>query len=188
MKKTFLIPLFIFIILSINASALIPVVNFTLDLDDDVYYGISSNDYVYGAITMNDTNSVSYCVSYIKTNDTGMLIQTNPKYTEKTEIMISINPNEDTREFFNARSGIGQVHWTKDNLVIDGRQYLYGVQCYTSEGMQKSEKLVYVGYEKFNSPITRYFWVDSNMMPLMLFFLFCLIASLIIWTIWRFGK
>jgi len=187
MKKRLILILFIlvFIIHVVSVSALYS--NFTIEVDDDVFYGLSNEDYVYGKITMNDTNSISYCISYVKTNDS-KLIQTNPKYREKTQTTISLFSNEDTRQFFETRRGVGQVHWSKDNLIIDGRTYIFGVECDTSLGNQKSEKNVTVGYESVNSPITRLAWSSENVTAIMLLLIFFVMLSIGGWAIWRFGK
>jgi len=157
----------------------------SLDIDNNVFFGLKENDYVYGKITTNNTDSNLSCISYAKTNDS-KLIQTNPKYLSKETSLLDFRSQKDTRQFFEIREGVGQVHWSKDNLVIDGRTYIFGVECSTDCGNDYTETNVTVLYKYLNSPITRGFWVENSMTGIILLgfgFWLLVIAGFGIWRI-----
>lgn len=147
--------------------------DFELELDTEVFFGFGfgglSSDKVYGKIFINDTNNTYTCLTYVTTTDTGQVLQTNPPYTKRTTSTISLIPKEiEDREFFVTQSGLASVYWTSNNLVIDGREYKFGVECAGNGNHLKSETVSSVEYEPLNSPITRMFWVNENIMPLIL--------------------
>jgi len=147
--------------------------DFELSLDAQVSFGFGigglQSDKVYGKIWINNTNTTYTCISYIEVPTTGELVQTNPPYTKRTTSLVQIVPKEiEDREFFITRDGLANVYWTSDNLVIDGRNYIFGVEC-AGNGMNlKSEVLTQVGYDPVNEPITRWFWLKENMTGLVL--------------------
>jgi hypothetical protein len=142
----------------------ITTADFELGLDDIVYFGYG-NDKAYGHIWLNDTANNYSCITYVKTI-VGGLIQTNPSHTQFTTGVL--NRAIEDREFFIPNYGIAAVYWTKENLIIDGRQYIFGVECAGNGGKQTSEAIVTVLYENVNVPITRYFWVGENIVPIIL--------------------
>jgi hypothetical protein len=138
--------------------------DFELELDHNLYFGFG-NDKVFGKAWLNSSANIS-CISYVKTNESE-IIQTNPTYSRKTDSAILPRDYED-REFFHAENGLLNVYWTKDNLVIDGREYIFGVQCADGTSRLTSEHTATVEYESVNSPTTRFIWFNKNMYPIIL--------------------
>ena len=146
---------------------------FTLELDSNVFVNAVFGDKVYGSILLNDSSQTYACQSYIKSID-GDLLQTNPQYEQKELSLISLSNTEyEDREFFVTDNGLAVVYWTKDNLIIDGKQHIFGVECSGNETKEKltSEKYVSVGYKKVNEPITRMVWFNNNATNVVLFFI-----------------
>ncbi len=154
----------------------------TLDLELTFGFGFGglASDKTHGKIWINDTNNTYYCVSYVKTFE-GNLVQTNPPYTKRTESTISFIPKEiEDREFFTTYNGLANVYWTDNNLVIDGRQYVFGVECAGNSQNLKSEILATVGYDPVNAPITRWFWFKENTVPIILGLLLLFIVTIVV--------
>jgi hypothetical protein len=115
-------------------------------------------DKCYWNIDLNRTNTTFNCMSYVLTNES-KLIQSNPVYTQKANPLIQLSRTDyEDREYFNIQNGIGQIYFTKENLVFDGRDYTFGVKCADSNEVLSSERNVQVGYENLNAPKTRFIW------------------------------
>lgn len=160
---------------------------FELDIDDEFYFGVRgfNKDKLSAKIFINDTNITYNCVTFMETTGE-MLLQTNPVYTKRTTSTISLfNKEVEDREFFTTQNGLANVYWTDENLVIDGRVYIAGVECVGEDGTHLlSEKLVNVYYEPVNAPITRWFWIRDNFVPIFLGFILLIIIILIVsWAI-----
>jgi len=146
--------------------------DFLLEIDSEIYFGFGlgglHSDKAYGKIWLNDTNNSYKCISYVKTQS-GDVIQTNPVYTKRVTGLTQIFGKEyEDREFFTTQNGIANVYWTNDNLVIDERLYLFGVECSGNGQRLVSEQLSTVGYDPVNAPITRWFWLKDNITPIVL--------------------
>jgi len=157
--------------------------DFDISVDLELFFGFGigglASDKVSGKIWINDTNTTYYCVSYVETPD-GNLLQTNPPYTKRVESTLSIVPKEiEDREFFITKNGLANVYWTDENLIIDARQYVFGVEC-AGDGLNlKSEALASVFYENVNAPVTRWFWFKENVFSIMLFMIILLVIVLV---------
>lgn len=161
--------------------------DFEIDYDSEVYFGLT-DDKVYWKFNLNDTNNSYKCISYVKTTS-GNLLQVNPQYTAKSNTLIQFsNAEYESREAFVTQNGIGNVYFTKENLVIDGRLYVFGVECSGNSQTIKSERLVSVLYESVNAPVTRWFWIKENLVSIILFMFIVIIITLIIAGLWRFRK
>ena len=158
--------------------------DFSISIDSVLYFGFGigglASDKVSGKIWINDTNNTYYCLSYVETIN-GNLIQTNPPYTKRTTSMISIIPKEiEDREYFQTYNGLTSIYFTNDNLIIDGREYIFGVEC-AGNGMNlKAESISQVLYENINAPTTRFFWFKDNVTPIFLFLIFLFVIISII--------
>lgn len=157
--------------------------DFEISIDTALYFGFGigglHSDKVNGKIWINDTNTTYYCVSYVETPDRNLL-QTNPSYTKRTDNTLSIIPKEiEDREFFVTENGLSNVYWTDYNLIIDGRQYIFGVECAGDGNNLKSEVLSQVFYDSVNAPITRWFWFKENVTAIILFLLLFFIIVII---------
>jgi hypothetical protein len=167
--------------------------DFAIDLDTQLFFGMGigglASDKAFGKIWLNDTNNTYTCLTYVKTVE-GQIIQTNPPYTKRTEATVALTQKEiEDREFFITQSGLANVYWTDHNLVIDGRQYIFGVECAGNSQRLISEQVSTVGYKPLNSPITRWFWAQENVVPLVLgFLLFIIIVFAIGFLFWIFKK
>jgi len=149
--------------------------DFDVDYDSEIYFGLTP-DKVYWKFNLNDTNNSYKCVSYVKTTS-GNLLQVNPQHTSKTISIVQLSSGEyEDRKYFETNNGIGNVYFTKENLVIDGRLYLLGVECAGNGQTLKSERLVKVFYEPVNAPITRWFWLKENIVPMVFFMLLSIFA------------
>lgn len=153
--------------------------DFDLLLDENIYFGIGKDKAVGVIDILNYTNESFKCVTYVKTIDNN-IIQTNPDYERPQTSLIQIIPKSyDDREYFTVQNSLSNVYWTNDNLVVDGRQYIFSVACSSNGNILVSEKVVNVNYKSINAPITRWFWAKQNVIPLMLGFLIILILILI---------
>ena len=143
--------------------------DFDVAIDDVVYFGfdIGGKDKVYGKVYINDTTEYS-CISYVKTPE-GKLIQSNPVYEQKTSSMITISGSTyEDRAVFSTTNGLTNVYWTKENVVVDGTLYVFGVECSNGSEHKISEKAVNVFFENVDDPITRWFWFKDNTVPIIL--------------------
>lgn len=162
----------------------------TLNNDFEISYDSSCDmgimfDKCYWNIDLNRTNSSFNCMSYVLTNES-KLIQSNPVYTQKTNPLIQLSRTDyEDRQYFTAQNGIGQIYFTKENLIFDGRDYIFGVKCADNNEVLSSERIVQVGYENLNTPITRTFWVESQMSAIVITILAIIIISIAIFIIWR---
>lgn len=157
--------------------------DFNLQLDSDVFFGfkLTKDNKVYGKIFINSTNETFECISYVETL-LGDLIQTNPVYSPPTTSLISIFAKDiDNRETFQTKNGLANIYWSSENIVVDGRDYIFGVDCSGGHGSKlTSQRQVTVLYESVNSPITRLFWFKENIIPVALGLIFLLIIILML--------
>jgi hypothetical protein len=168
--------------------------DFSIDLDVELQFGFGigglASDKAFGKIWLNDTNNTYVCLTYVKT-DTGQIVQTNPPYTKRTDATVALTQKEiEDREFFVTQQGLANVYWTNHNLVIDGRQYIFGVECSGNGERLISEQLSTVGYKAVNEPITRWFWVRENILGITLFLLGTIIIIAIVlfmYNRWKYG-
>lgn len=160
--------------------------NFDLLIDTTVYFGFGigglNSDKTFGKIYINDSNTTYTCISYVLDIYNENLLQTNPPYTKRISSTFQIVPKEyEDREFFTTQNGLANIYWTNNNLVIDGRNYIFGVECTNSVGTRlKSERSAIVLYENINTPITRFVWIKDNITGLILGFIFLLIITALI--------
>lgn len=143
--------------------------DFSLIMDDNLYFGYGE-DKVFGIARINSSSNTSYqCLSYVSTLEKKP-IQSNPDYEKVTDSIFSLSGKKyEDREFFQAHNNLVNVYWTNENLVIDGRQYIFSVECSDNKGNQLiSEHVATVNYEPVNSPITRWFWANENMSGLIM--------------------
>ena len=171
-----------------NESCIALANDFDIQYDSNCDLGLSSVDKCYWQVSMNDTATDYRCTSYVLTTD-GKLIQSNPPYVKKSSALIQISGSQyEDREYFSALNGLGQVYFTKENLIFDGRQYIFGAQCNSANQSLKSERLVQVGYENLSAPATRFFWGINNITWGIMAVLMFIVAVLIVaWVInkWR---
>jgi len=146
--------------------------DFELQIDENVF--LSSylrDDKVFATIWMNDTTQVYTCQSYVKTLDgygikDKRVIQINPIYQPKKESFLTLDSREyEDRDFFVTSKGQAVVYYTDENIIVDGRPYLFGVECVGNLTGTKltSERVAYIRYAFVNEPITRTFWIKENM-------------------------
>lgn len=141
--------------------------DFEVSYDENAYFGYG-RDKVYWKIWLNDTNNTYKCLSYIKTTS-GNIIQVNPVFTQKTVSFIQIIPQDyDSREVFVTYNGIANIYFTNENIVTDGRMYVFGVECSGNGQNLKSERMVNVFYESVKAPATRLMWARENLVWLTL--------------------
>lgn len=169
--------------------------DFDVQLDDIVYFGwdVGKKDRVYGKVYINGSEEYS-CVSYVKT-PYGKLIQSNPVYEAVTNSALAIvGKSYEDRAVFQTTNGLVNVYWTKENVVVDGSVYVFGVECSSNASHKISEKAVNVLYESVSTPTTRFFWLnkDGNLIGLMIgllgIFFIAGIIGLVIYQIWGRGK
>lgn len=164
--------------------------DFDIDIDNELYFGFGigglKSDKIYGKYYLNGTNpnSTYKCVSYVETlmNE---VVQTNPPYTKRSDGITIWQKEIEDREFFTSEYGLGTVYWTNHNLVIDGREYIFGIECASENGdLLMSELNATVNYEPVNAPITRFFWLRENINGLMIALLaFVIVVFIIAWAI-----
>ena len=110
-------------------------------------------------------------MSYIKTPE-GKLIQSNPVYEQMTgSVFHLLGKTYEDRSVFETQNGLANVYWTKENVVVDGTIYVFGVECSNGTEHKISEKAITVLYESVDDPITRWLWAKDNVVPLMLLLL-----------------
>jgi len=145
------------------------IFNNTMECDSNTYteYGFFGDKTRWICYPPVGSNSTTNCMSYVKDPSSGV-IQTNPNYITKTSAFISIDNEYEDRTSFGAVGNMVSVYFTKDNIMFDGREYVFGVRC-TSDGTYYNyEQLITPEYENVNMPITRFFWFKGNVMPIIL--------------------
>lgn len=155
---------------------------FDVDYDANAFYGFT-NTKVYWKINLNSTANYT-CLTYVKTLD-GNLVQTNPVYTQRSDALLQIGAEYEDRQYFPTYNGIANVYFTKENIVVDGRDYIFGVECSSGATTLISERLITVGYRSLNEPVTRYFWLGNNIVPIILGILFVIAIAIFIGFIIR---
>jgi len=170
-----------------NTSLCVDAVEqFELQIDENVFLKpYERDDKVYATIWLNDTTQVYTCQSYVKTLDgygikDKRVIQINPVYEAKEKSLISLDTRTyEDREFFETNKGQATIYYTKENIVVDGRPYLFGVECVGNQTGDRviSEKVAYISYGNINEPVTLMFWINENTWVLVwLFFALIIIA------------
>ncbi len=162
--------------------------DFEIEYDEQALYGLAFDEKVYWKFYINETNMTEdyKCISYVKHMADGVvgeLIQVNPVYTKQTKNLITtfgVDNKYDSREYFKTIKGLGNVYFTKENLIFDTRQYLFGVQCTGNGKKLNSERVVTTEYEKLNSPITYWFWLQSNITTIITGIILFIIVSIIV--------
>ena len=155
--------------------------DFEIELELEMYFGFGiggiASDKVFGKIFINDTNNTYECITYVTRLDNGQIVQTNPPYTKRTTSTIAFVPKEiEDREFFTTRNGLSNVYWTDNNLIVDGRQYKFSVECSGGGNHLKAEKFATVLYENVNAPITRWVWITQNVTGIFFFVILLIIV------------
>lgn len=166
--------------------------DFELDLDENIYFAPFVEDKVWAKIWLNDTTQNYTCVSYVKTldaynQDRKDIVQVNPDYYKNEKAYFSPASNEyEDREYFETNRGITTVYFKKDNLILDNRPYLFGVECSGSVDKIKltSEKVGYVNWKFFNEPLTRLEWAVDETLGITMMIVLSVCAMLIIGAIW----
>ena len=166
---------------------------FEFNLDENIYFAPFVEDKVWAKIWLNDTTQNFSCLSYVKTLD-GFnvnlkdIVQVNPDYNKKEKAIFSLTSNEyESEEHFSTNRGIGTVYFTKENLLLDGRPYLFGVECSGSIDKIKltSEKVGYVNWKFFNEPLTRLQWSVGQTTGFLLgFIIIIIIIAIMGWFIY----
>jgi len=163
--------------------------DFSLEVDTLTQYGLNIFEFkenkVHGNIWLNDTNTTYSCISYVKTIQ-GDLVQTNPSYQAISSGLITFTQKEyDDREFFVTQNGLSNIYWTDHNIIVDGRDYLFGVECAGNGQVLRSEALVTVGYKQVNEPFTRAIWLRQNVIPLTVGMILLIIVIFTLYFIYR---
>ncbi len=102
------------------------------------------------------------CVSYVK-DVNGGVVQVNPEYKQKPTTFVSFSSDEtEPRTFFVAENGLVTVYFTKDNLIFDGREYIFGVKCSDGNKTVIYEQLMTPEYENIVKPIGWSLFLRNN--------------------------
>jgi len=143
--------------------------NNTMDCDSNTYteYGFIGDKVRWICYPPVTTNTTTNCMSYVKDVHSGV-IQTNPNYFTRTESLISWDNEYEDRTSFEAVGNMVSIYFTKDNLMFDGREFVFGVRCTNDGTYYDYEMLITPEYENMNAPITRIFWVKENIIGLVL--------------------
>lgn len=136
------------------------------DVNTFTQYGVTDDKSTW-LCTLNGTNSTVNCISYVKDNLNG-IVQTNPTYNKKSNALFGFSNVIDDRTSFVSQNNMLSVFFTKDNLIFDGRNYTYGVQCSDSTNIYKFESITMPEYKNINEPTTRMLWINENMTGLLL--------------------
>jgi hypothetical protein len=160
---------------------------FEVNYDDSCNMGIGF-DKCYWTIDLNRTNSTFNCITYIKTSES-KLIQSMPQYTKKSDAILQLKGTDyEDRTYFSIQNGIGSVYFTKENLIFDGREYIFGVKCADNDEVLTTEKLIRIGYENLNSPITRLPYLGENASAIVAIIIGLVIVMILAFWIWRLSK
>lgn len=145
------------------------IFNNTMDCDSNTYteYGFLGDKVRWICYPPATNNISTHCMSYVKDPSHGVL-QTNPNYITRTDSIISIDNEYEDRTSFEAVGNMVSVYFTKDNLLFDGREYIFGVRCTNDGDYYDYEQLIIPEYENVNAPITRLFWLRWNIVGLFL--------------------
>ncbi len=140
------------------------IFNNTMECDSNTYtefgfFGDKARWLCYPPVSNNETTN---CMSYVRDVHTGV-IQTNPNYYTQSESLISLNSEVETRTSFEAVGNMVSVYFTKDNIMFDGREYVFGVRCTNNGDYYDYEMLITPEYENVNSSITRWMWFKDNL-------------------------
>jgi hypothetical protein len=148
------------------------------DVNTYTQYGVTDDKSTW-LCTLNGTNSSVNCISYVKDNLSG-IVQTNPTYHKKSNALIGFSNEVDDRTSFVSQNNLVSVFFTKDNLIFDGRNYTYGVQCSDGTNIYKFESVTLPEYKNINEPTTRLVWANQNMTGLLLGLLLLFVVIIII--------
>lgn len=155
--------------------------NNTMNCDTNTFseYGFL-NDKIKWLCNIPDNNKTANCISFVKDNESG-IVQTNPDYKTKSNSVFSIGTSEtEERTSFVTENGLVNVYFTKDNLLFDGRQYIFGVRCSTDTNTYEYKELFIPEYENVNDPINRWFWIKGNVIGI---FFWLILAGIILFFV-----
>jgi len=143
------------------------IFNNSMDCDSNTFteYGFFADKVRWLCYPPVDFNTSTYCMSYVKDPSSGVL-QTNPNYFTRADSILAYDNEIEDRTSFEAVGNIVSVYFTKDNLIFDGREYVYGVRCTNNGQYYTYEQLIKPEYENVSSPITRWFWIKDNLIGL----------------------
>lgn len=137
------------------------------------------NDKAYWLCTMNNTLEAK-CVSYIEDTLSGV-VQVNPQYNLRQGSRYFVPEAVEDRKTFSARNGIVSVYFTKENLVMDGRDYLYMVRCTSDQNQTFTYgEVISPKYSNLNEPFTRTIWLKQNMTSIVMGIILLLIVAMVI--------
>lgn len=160
--------------------------NNTMDCDSNTYteFGFMGDKVRWICYPPKTANITTYCMSYVKDPSHGVL-QTNPNYITRTDSIVSWDNEYEDRTSFEAVGNMVSVYFTKDNLIFDGREYVFGVRCTSDGNFYDYQQLMIPEYENINAPITRLFWFEQNAIAYILAFIISLFIIFSIGTyIW----
>jgi hypothetical protein len=161
---------------------------FQVEYDPVCEFDLKTNDKCYWKIFLNGTTGEYKCLSFIRTT-TDKLLQTNPTYTAKTDTLITLKGTEyDDRTYFATNNGLGNVYFTKENLIVDASQYVFSVQCSNGTHSLQVDKLVSVEYANINNPIARGAWSVKQIPAFMLIIIATIIILFVVAIVWGIHK
>jgi hypothetical protein len=150
-------------------------------------YDLKSDDKCYFSYDLNRSGDWK-CIGLVRTEN-GDLIQTTPEYTAKVDTIITLGSSDyENREYFTAYNGVGQAYFTKENLIFDGRSYVFSIECSNGTNRLQSDHLLAVEYSNLNTPVNRGVWAISQM-GVIIFSLIGIVILLIVFAfLWNFNK
>lgn len=146
----------------------------TCDTENFTEHGVG-DDKSYWLCTLPESVDAK-CVAFVKDHISGV-VQVNPQYEQRQGSRYFVPEKVEDRKSFTASNGLVSVYFTKENLLFDGRDYLYSVRCSSATDTYTFGKVVTPQYSNINEPTTRLFWLKGNMVALVAgVFLLILIA------------
>lgn len=162
-------------------------VDFVVNHPATCEFDLKANDKCYFQFDLNRTGNWK-CLGLVRTpsND---LIQTTPDYTAKANTLITFGSSDfEDRQYFEAQNGIGTAYFTQENLIIDGRAYMFTIQCSDGNTTLTSDHLLKVEYSNLNSPVTRSVWAVSQMGVIIFSLVIVVIILFVFAVIWGINK
>lgn len=150
-------------------------------------FDLKGNDKCFFQFDLNRTGTWN-CLSTIRTL-TNELIQTNPTYTAKANTLITLGSSDyEDRKYFEVVNGLGVAYFTKENLVIDGRDYIFSIECSNGTNRLQSDITIPVEYANINEPLTRLPFLGNNAAAIVGIILGVIILFILAAWAWRLSK
>lgn len=146
-------------------------------------FSINEKEYCVVYIPYEYVNESFKCIDHIE-DSAGKIVQSNPEYRERTDALIDLRQDPETRQYFTPANSIVNFYITKKNLIPDEDYYLH-IECSSPQRLLQSVHTFQVGYQNLDEVFFRTQWLMANSGYLFAGILVIFILLLVIVFFWK---